>query len=47
MKHALDVGEINPTIERKHNTDIIKILNDILKHNDLPNTLETLINFIF
>ena len=46
-KFLLDVGEINPTIERIQNTDIIKIPHDLLIHNDLPNTPETLINAIF
>ena len=46
-KFLLDVGENNPTIERIQNTDIIKIPNDLLIHNDLPNTPETLINVIF
>ena len=46
-KFLLDFGENNPTIERIHNTDIIKIPNDLLIHNDLPNTPETLINVIF
>ena len=43
----LDVGENSPTIGRIHNTDMIKIPNDLLIHNDLPNTPETLINVIF
>ena len=46
-KSLLDFGENNPTIEGVHNTDIIKIPNDLLIHNDLPNTPETLINVIF
>ena len=43
----MDFGENKPTIERVHNTDIIKIPNDLFIHNDLPNTPETLINVIF
>ena len=43
----LDVGENSPTIGRIHNTDMIKIPNDLLIHSDLPNTPETLINVIF
>ena len=46
-KFLLDVGENNPTIGRIHHTDIIKIPNDLLIHNDLPNTPETLTNVIF
>ena len=46
-KFLLNFGENNPTIERIHNTDIIKIPNDLFIHNDLPNTPETLINVIF
>ena len=46
-KFLLDVGENNPTIGRIHNTDIIKIPNDLLIHSDLPNTPERLINVIF
>ena len=46
-KFLLNFGENNPTIERIHNTDIIKIPNDLLTHNDLPNTPETLKNVIF
>ena len=46
-KLLLDVGENNPTIGRIHNTDLIKIPNDLLIHNDLPNTPETLITVIF
>ena len=46
-KFLLDVGENNPTIGRIHNTDLIKIPNDLLIHNDLPNTPETLITVIF
>ena len=46
-KFLLYFGENNPTIKRIHNTDIIKIPNDLLMHNDLPNTPETLINAIF
>ena len=46
-KFLLDVGENNPTIGRIHDTDIIKIPNDLLIHNDLPNTPETLTNVIF
>ena len=43
----LDVGENNPTIVRIHNTDLIRIPYDLLSHNDLPNTPETLMNVIF
>ena len=46
-KFLLDFGENNPTIGRIHDTDIIKIPNDLLIHNDLPNTPETLTNVIF
>ena len=47
-KFLLDVGENNPTIGRIHDTDIIKIPNDLLTHNnDLPNTPETPMNVIF
>ena len=43
----MDVGENNPTLERIQSTDIIKIPNNLLTHEDLPNTTETLINVIF
>ena len=46
-KFLLDVGENNPTLERIQNTDIIKMPNNLLIHEDLPNTPETLINAIF
>ena len=46
-KFLLDVGENNPTIGRILNTDLIEIPNDLLIHNDLPNTPETLMNVIF
>ena len=46
-KFLLDVGENNPTIGRIHNTDLIKIPNDLLIQNDLPNTPEILMNAIF
>ena len=46
-KFLLDVGESNPTIGRIHNTNLIKIPNDLLIHNDLPNTPEILMNVIF
>ena len=46
-KFLLDIDENNPAIIRIHNTDTIKIPNDLFIHNDLPNTPETLINVIF
>ena len=46
-KLLLDVGGNNPTIKRIHYTDTIKLSNDLLIHNDLPNTPETIINVIF
>lgn len=46
-KFLLDAGENNLIIERIDNTDIIRIPHDLLIHNDLPNTPETLKNVIF
>ena len=46
-KFLLDVGENNPTNGRIHNIDLIKIPNDLLIQNDLPNTPEILMNAIF
>ena len=46
-RYLLDVGENNQAIERINNTDIIRIPNALLIHNELPNTPETLINVIF
>ena len=43
-KFLLDVGENNPTIGRIHNTDLIKIPNDLLIHTNTP---EILMNVIF
>ena len=45
-KFLSDVGENNPNIGRIHYTDMIKIPNDLLIYNDLPNTPETLMNVI-
>ena len=46
-RYLLDVGENNQAIERINNTDIIRIPNALLIHDELPNTPETLINVIF